>query len=596
MNGRVHGGQQPVDGSTLQLYTIGSSGNGSAATPMLIHPVQSDAQGNFNISADYACGQSAGGTVIGSPSNQVYIVATGGNPGLRPAVNNGALVMVAALGDCANLPSATFVEINEVTTVAAAWALAPFMRSATNVGATATNVSGVENAFLDAALLADTTTGLAATLPANLSIETNKLYALADAVASCVNTDGGTGCNALFTAAKPSGGTKPTDTLGAVLKIVKNPGQNVAAVYNAMGSTPPFATGLTRAPNDWTMSLTITGGGLAMPTALGLDQQSDVWVAGQGGPLSAFGPQGAPLSAAGFGKGSMAQSFGLAIDSVGDIWVTDYNGPHGGARGGVTEFAGSNANSPGTVLGTYSNQIYYPYAVSADTNGKVFLSSDGTSNVTIYNSDGTLYASGVGSGNPNDHPQAIAVDANDGYWLPSSGSSVGHVAADGSQISTTNCCEDAYGVATDAFGNAWITDYLGGPDFNGAVAEVSGNAITAQTPNLLLLSDMTGGGVDGPAMLSIDAAQNVWVPNFQGNSLTELAGNEGALAAGTPISPSTGVYGKPGYGQDANLDQPYGVVPDRAGNLWVSSAFSVVMFFGLATPTVTPVQPVPTAP
>ncbi len=43
--------------------------------------------------------------------------------------------------------------INERTTAAAAWALAPFASSATTIGATATNTLGLTNAFLDAALL-----------------------------------------------------------------------------------------------------------------------------------------------------------------------------------------------------------------------------------------------------------------------------------------------------------------------------------------------------------------------------------------------------------------------------------------------------------
>jgi hypothetical protein len=41
-----------------------------------------------------------------------------------------------------------------------------------------------------------------------------------------------------------------------------------------------------------------------------------------------------------------------------------------------------------------------------------------------------------------------------------------------------------------------------------------------------------------------------------------------------------------------------GIAPDRSGNVWVSNenTDTLVMFFGLATPTVTPVQPVPTVP
>jgi len=49
---------------------------------------------------------------------------------------------------------------------------------------------------------------------------------------------------------------------------------------------------------------------------------------------------------------------------------------------------------------------------------------------------------------------------------------------------------------------------------------------------------------------------------------------------------------------DANLDFPFSLAPDRSGNIWVSNEHndSIVMFFGIASPTVTPIQPAPSAP
>jgi len=122
IQGMVHGGQQGVSGSTIQLYTVGATGNGSAATPMLTQLVTTDANGSFGISHDYTCGQNSIGSSVTS-SNQVYLVASGGNPGQAAGTNNTALVMVAALGSCSNLASTKFISVNELTTVAAAWAL-----------------------------------------------------------------------------------------------------------------------------------------------------------------------------------------------------------------------------------------------------------------------------------------------------------------------------------------------------------------------------------------------------------------------------------------------------------------------------------------
>jgi hypothetical protein len=120
VQGAIHGGQQGVVGSTIQLYTVGSGGNGTAAIPMLTSPVTSGAGGAFSITGKYACGFDANGNAISGGSNQVYIVATGGNPGGLPnGSSNAALAMMAALGPCSNLTSGTFLFIDEVTTVAA---------------------------------------------------------------------------------------------------------------------------------------------------------------------------------------------------------------------------------------------------------------------------------------------------------------------------------------------------------------------------------------------------------------------------------------------------------------------------------------------
>src|SRR5580704_5529924 len=287
VSGRVHGGQQAVVGAQIQLYVAGSAGNGSASSALLNTTVTSGTDGGFSITGDYSCPTGA----------QVYLVATQGNPGLGSGGNNPALAMMAPLGSCGNLSPTQFIVINEVTTVAAAYTLAPFTKDISDIGASSTNSAGLANAFLNAQLIADTSTGnTPVALPSNLTTETGKIYALADAVASCINSDGTTACSPLFTAATPSGGSAPTNTWDAVVNIVKNPGNNVAGVFSAIGPQPPFATTLTQAPNDWTLSLTVTGGGIfASPTgtppdespeALAIDSQGNVWVGDHGGILS----------------------------------------------------------------------------------------------------------------------------------------------------------------------------------------------------------------------------------------------------------------------------------------------------------------------
>ncbi len=611
LNGTVHGGQQPVSGATIQIYSAGTTGNASPASALIpsgayylggqkgclasatvtcYTSILSDNNGNFNISGDYTCA---------SYDSQVYIVASGGNPGLLSGTNNTALTLVAPLGNCGAAGSQN-VYLDEVTTAAAAWALAPFATSPTQVGSSATNSAGIANAFLDYQLLANTATGTAATLPSNLTIETGKLYALADALAGCVNSDG-SGCSTLFGAAKPSGGSMPGDTFTAALNITRNPGQNVTAVWGSIGTVPPYPTTLTQSPNDWTMSLTVTGGGLFMPAALAVDGANNVWVAGQIGPLSEFNAQGTPYNSSGFGAGTnwIEQATGIVIDSNGNVWISDYNSPYNGA-GALTEFDGPTAGryAGSVVIGTSNNPVFYdpsiqyPNGLSANTNGEVFAANNGSSSATVYQSTGAgsggLLSQSLGiNDNLDATPEAIAADSSNGFWLSDDDNTIAHIDQNGNLLAHVACCYESYGLALDSAGNVWVANFL-----NDSFSEVSASGT-------LKINQSAVGGLRRPAMVAVDAAQNVWISNFYGNSITELGGiNSAAGSVGAAISPTTGVYTTGGYGLDAGLRNPFTVAPDTAGNLWVlnQGKAALTMFFGLATPTVTPVQPVPTAP
>lgn len=585
LNGSVLGGQQGVAGATIKLYSAGKSGNGSAATSLLTVPVTTDRFGFFGITGDYSCANS---------SDQVYIVALGGNPGVGQ--NNAAIAMMAALGNCGDLLASganRFIFMNEITTVAAAWALAPFMTGPANLGASSTNALGLGNAFLDAALLANTTTGNVAASSNGLTIEGGKVTALADALASCINSTG-VACGPLFSAATPAGGTAPTDTITAALDIVKNPGHNVQAVWNTIPATPPFPTTLTQAPNDWTMTATIPlvqtsyqGYQLTGPTQVDIDATGTVWVAGFYGILNGVTPQGALLSTAGFGVGALNESYGLAIDTSGYLWVSnEESSPH--AYGSVSKFQGGGMASPGAVIagngGTnfYDNSIDYPYDVTADASGHVFLPNYHSGAATEYStSTNAPVATLLGAGS-SAFPLAAAADGAGGVWLANSSSNtVTHALANGTS-SNVNCCDGADGLATDAAGHVWVANYQGS-----SVSAVS-------FAGTVLVNQTTAGGITNPSRLAVDAGGTVWIANYHGSSISALSSGTvaGEPAIGTALSPSGGL------GLDANLLEPYAAVPDRSGNLWVSNFYNddLVMFFGLATPTKTPTMPVPVAP
>src|SRR5215469_5473085 len=145
-NGVIMGGGQPVSGANIQLYTPSTSGYGATAASLFNRIVTSDANGQFNFSGAYTCP---------SASAPVYLVITGGNPGLPAGTNNSALALMGLLGACGDMTPASSFVINELTTVSAVWALAPFMADYAHIGTSPANAQGLANAFATAQALVD---------------------------------------------------------------------------------------------------------------------------------------------------------------------------------------------------------------------------------------------------------------------------------------------------------------------------------------------------------------------------------------------------------------------------------------------------------
>ena len=249
LRGGVHGGQQPVFNATIQLWAVGTGSVASAATPLLTQTVTSDHTGAFTIGSLYTC-PSAG--------SLVYISAVGGDPGLGGSTYNSSIALFAALGTCGSLSSSTFINLNEVTTVAAITALAPYMTSLSHVGAS--SYPALVAAFGLANSLANTTSGFSSgpALAGGMLVPTAQLNTLADVIASCINSAGGvagdgSACGTLFANA---GGSGTTDTIAALLHITANPTSNTTALFNLASANGPFQPSLGSAPSSWAIQIT----------------------------------------------------------------------------------------------------------------------------------------------------------------------------------------------------------------------------------------------------------------------------------------------------------------------------------------------------
>ncbi len=579
-SGGVHGGQQPIVGASVYLYAVDATGYGKASDSLLKSPgyVATDGSGNFLISGDYTCP---------SASTQVYLYAVGGNPGLALGTNNSAAGLLAGLGSCGSLNSNTVVDVNEVSTIVTAFALAGFATDATHVSSSgsALALTGVANAFSTISNMETLKTGVAlAKTPSGYgNVPLNEINTLADILAACINSTGpgSAGCTTLLSNAK-NGSTTPTDTATAAINIAHNPGANVAALYGLQTPTSPFQPDLSPQPSDFTMQIGFSSpNGWGFYTDLAIDGSGNVWVVG------GFGTSGdgvgellantlawsstTPMTSGGLAAGSPAN---LAIDPSENVWITTNNAPATLVElsSSGTVLSGSGGYSNPTTSGLFGD--LGPLAINGS--GTVFLPT-GYSNFWEY-VPATGYNGWWSQGGVS-HPVAVAVDASGDIWLPNG--NVETLAEYSSSLTpitpsagyTGAGQNDTQTVAIDASGNVWLGNYYA------SLSEYSSSGAPVSTS-----SGYTGGGLGHVSDLAIDGADNVWAVN-EGGGGTDIDISEFS-SSGTAITGASGYAG-------ANLGGPNAIAIDGSGNVWVTDpgsgpSYFVEEFVGLAAPVVTP--------
>jgi len=408
-HGEAFGGQQPVVGMSLQLYAPGSTGYGSAATAVFSAPIMTNSDGDFSFPPGWTC-------PAGNP--EVYLVGTGGDPvaGDTGGSANPNLALMVALGLCGNLNASTHIHMNELTTVAAVWALAPFMSGSTqsylNLGTSSTNNAGLQLAFEAANEVANISNGtFPGALPAGATLPTTMLNTLADVLEGCINSTGGTAgqgnsCGQLFEDA-PSGSAHPTDTITAALNIAQNPARNVTALFDLVSATPAFEPNLSVAPSAWTVAIEYTGGGLSAPTAIAADQSGNIWAANGGSnSVSEFDNAGnAKSGPSGITVGNINTPKGVAIDLSGNAWITN---------SGNNTITG--LNSAGGLVGTplSGNGLNQPTGIAIDANGNIWATNaaSGANSVSAFTSAGGTLDGSAFTGAGIASPAGIAINGS----------------------------------------------------------------------------------------------------------------------------------------------------------------------------------------
>ena len=588
LQGKVHGGQQPIVGAHVYLMQAGTSGSAGYGIPAssanssvsLLNATKtglSDSigayvltanDGSFSIGGDYSC----------TPGTQVYLYVLGGNPG---AGTNSAASLMAILGNCpaADNFAATvpYLWVNEVSTVAAAYAMAGYATDSTHVSSSGSTLAatGIQNAFANAANLVTVSTGIARTTnPANTaSVPQAEINTLANILASCVNSSSSASstCNTLFANAL-NGSAAPSDTASAAINIAHNPAANVANLYTIPTPSVAFAPALTTQPNDFSLSLTYTLASLSGADAVAIDATGDAWVANYvTGSVVKLSPAGASLANL---VGSVTMPGSIAIDNSGNAWVASANtivkvNPAATSVSSYTSHSGTDTffgiavdgfgdvwsadsynytksaldrlSSTGSFFtsGGYTvGGLATPDAVAVDGDGNVWAANVLASSVSKLTSSGTsasgltgFIGAGISTGS------AIAIDGAGSAWVANSNDTVTKLSNSGTILSgsggfTGGGLTNLQAIAIDGAGNAWVAG-------TGSLAELSNSGTAVSGPN-----GLTTPTLNNASGIAIDGSGNVWVANFQGtNGISELIGAAvpvvTPIAAGLPSTPNT---------------------------------------------------------
>ncbi|HEX5283739.1 MAG TPA: hypothetical protein VFW30_06435 [Bryocella sp.] len=582
IQGMVHGGNFPVSGAQIYLFAAGQGGYGTPATSLITSGasgvsctnaavagacyVLTDANGNFALTGDYTC----------TEGQQVYMVGVGGNPGLTGNVDNTSIVQMAALAACpasGSLASAVpYVTLNEVTTVAFAYAMSGFATTPYNVSSDAGGETALANALANANNIVSLGNGVARTVAAgnsNSILPYQRINSLANILATCVNTqpNASTGqpstlCSSLFGLATTSTGTAASDEGSAIFNIVHNQAHNVTSIFNLGGSTGPFSPTLSTAPADWTMPVvyntvisapSTNEGGTAIvggPYNIVFDASGNAWIGDRINGVIEINPQGTTTTFSNAANG-FTMVKGVAVSPQdGTLWVTDY----GNAQVDVMRPTGTSLTQVARIAVhlTGNGPILTAFALNpAGGNYLAYEATEDTTGISAYDAGtytGSHYTATTDVNNDYSGihvPGWISVDNAGDVWIPSNNTNflgeltvsykLGAMKYPAFQIAAIQ----SYTTAADGLGNVWLsTNTTTAPTIYYATAGAYSAAGT-------LGGSYTGGGMSEPYKMVIDGSNTVWIANYGANTVSALNVAAGA-SKGTWLSANGFSTGAPG--------------------------------------------------
>jgi sugar lactone lactonase YvrE len=244
---------------------------------------------------------------------------------------------------------------------------------------------------------------------------------------------------------------------------------------------------------------------------------------------------------------------GLAVDALGNLYIADsYNNRvrKVDASGIITTIAGK--GDPGHPNSTTDYLFGWPQGVAVDAGGNLYVSSAWGALLKRY-PDGTIsLESTANCGHFLDpgfcSPKQIAVDAAGNVYVPDVHCRVRKVSADGTMVTIA-------GDERPSRYFVWTCGYSGdgGPAIGAALSE--------------------------PHSVAVDAMGNIYIADTNNRCVRKVDGDGNIVTVAGKCAEDI-QWGDSSYSGDggpataAQLDRPFGVAVDRAGNLFIADTYN----------------------
>ncbi|SIO40551.1 NHL repeat-containing protein [Halodesulfovibrio marinisediminis] len=560
-----------------------------AGKPVFLEKATSDKQGKVAFNAHSAT------------SNQpLYLISAGGKI-KNDSVPNLSLFAIIPI------PAPSSVILNELTTIGSLWPNAQQFALKEGLQGTANGLvigsSQVDN-------LINVSTGYFSKVALNSANLTQsetvaRMNTLGALVSLCgANSHKGL-CNE-FLAINSS-----SSTLESLLKIAKAPYLQTQNYFSLFDKAFPYPKGeqrrdvnflpyLSFVPDDFSLQIKFTGGGIYSPGRMMFDNRANLWsgqnwmpgsqsglISSIGGGVVRLGPDGSPISPAitGYnGQGLDGVGWGTTVSND-KVWISTFN-----KKVGVFDLDGKPLG-PAKVDG----KVGMLQGLATSPNGDVWI-CDNQLNQMLKFPNGDHNRGEVVNVSGLQRPFAVAVDNNNVVWVTNSASmTVTRFPADSpSEAKQIKVGVAPRGLAVDSLGNVWVAANLSPgyplpkiPKGAGILEEfkisienilahekqvpVTGNVTMISPEGKVLKSDLLNGKINGGWGVSIDGDDTVFVSNFLGTGFMHMCGAKEDVC---PQGVSSGDLIH--YYRSGLMEEVTDTMIDEAGNVWVANNWNVI--------------------